>query len=256
MPWVRGGDTAHSHRKLLRAQERDAVRGLAVFGFVHACASWSSQELLDGFISESACRRIGGEDTYLQLVKDAQAAGMMQRGRARGPAGERGWAVANDDPDFLHIRLKEEVERDRDKSRATRQIGPQRDVRLRDGDQCRYCGKTVNWNDRRSARGGTYDHPDPDGPRHVRRLLLPVQPGQDRPHRSAVGRRRRPHPPAPARPPPDRPDHRHPVRRQPVHPGHQRAPRPPGGRRSDPATRHPAGPRPAGTRSPHGRDRT
>lgn len=36
-------------------------------------------------------------------------------------------------------------------------------VRTRDGDFCRYCGKPVNWNDRKGADGGTYDHVDPDG---------------------------------------------------------------------------------------------
>jgi hypothetical protein len=45
--------------------------------------------------------------------------------------------------------------------RVTRQVGPTRTARLRDGDQCRYCGKSVSWTDRVSARGGTYDHPDP-----------------------------------------------------------------------------------------------
>jgi len=35
-------------------------------------------------------------------------------------------------------------------------------VRARDGDACRYCGKSVNWKDRRGADGGTYDHIDPD----------------------------------------------------------------------------------------------
>lgn len=36
-------------------------------------------------------------------------------------------------------------------------------VRARDGDQCRYCGKRVNWKDRKGVDGGTYDHVDPDG---------------------------------------------------------------------------------------------
>ena len=36
-------------------------------------------------------------------------------------------------------------------------------VKKRDGDNCRYCGKTVNWNDRRGADGGTYDLVDPNG---------------------------------------------------------------------------------------------
>lgn len=36
-------------------------------------------------------------------------------------------------------------------------------VKRRDGDNCRYCGRTVNWKDRRSAAGATLDHVDPDG---------------------------------------------------------------------------------------------
>jgi hypothetical protein len=31
-------------------------------------------------------------------------------------------------------------------------------IRSRDGDHCRYCGITVNWKDRKSPTGGTYDH--------------------------------------------------------------------------------------------------
>ena len=38
-----------------------------------------------------------------------------------------------------------------------------RAVKTRDGDYCQYCGKAVNWNDRRGADGGTYDHIDPEG---------------------------------------------------------------------------------------------
>lgn len=41
---------------------------------------------------------------------------------------------------------------------------PLRDlVRERDGNTCRYCGVEVLWTDRRSGRGGTYDHVDPRG---------------------------------------------------------------------------------------------
>ena len=40
-------------------------------------------------------------------------------------------------------------------------------VRDRDGDCCRYCGQLVNWQDRRSPAGGTYDH------------ILPIDQGGD-----------------------------------------------------------------------------
>lgn len=36
-------------------------------------------------------------------------------------------------------------------------------VKHRDGDHCRYCGRQVNWNDRKSEAGGTYDQVDPAG---------------------------------------------------------------------------------------------
>lgn len=34
-------------------------------------------------------------------------------------------------------------------------------LRERDGDNCRYCGKIVNWSDRKGPNGGTYDHITP-----------------------------------------------------------------------------------------------
>lgn len=45
-------------------------------------------------------------------------------------------------------------------------------VRRRDGDQCRYCGATVRWNDRRGERGGTYDHIDPEGTNTFENLVV------------------------------------------------------------------------------------
>lgn len=159
MAWWRGGDTAHSHRKVMRALARDPIRGAAVWGVVTLSLSWSTQESQDWWVSESFVLSKFG-DAGLELMRDGQACGLVKRGRVRRH-GENGWLIDDSDPELLHIRLKEEVDRDREKSRATRQVDATRHVRLRDGDQCRYCGKTVAWNDRVSARRGTYDHPDP-----------------------------------------------------------------------------------------------
>jgi hypothetical protein len=38
-----------------------------------------------------------------------------------------------------------------------------RRIKKRDRNLCRYCGVRVNWNDKVSPVGGTYDHVDPDG---------------------------------------------------------------------------------------------
>lgn len=45
-------------------------------------------------------------------------------------------------------------------------------VRARDGDFCRYCGKKVNWNDKRGVDGGTYDHVDPDGENSLENVVV------------------------------------------------------------------------------------
>jgi len=47
-----------------------------------------------------------------------------------------------------------------------------RQLRARDGDQCRYCGKTVNWLDRKGANGATYDHIDPRGEATMENLVI------------------------------------------------------------------------------------
>lgn len=159
MAWGRFGDTAHSHRKLLRAMAKDPVRGAAVWGVVTLCTSWSTQERQDWWVSESFVRRTFGP-AGAQVMREGQACELVRPGRHRRN-GENGWLIDDSDPDLLHIRTKEEVDRDREKSRVTRQVEPTRAVRLRDGDQCRYCGKTVSYTDRTSGRAGTYDHPDP-----------------------------------------------------------------------------------------------
>ncbi|MDD3655113.1 MAG: HNH endonuclease domain-containing protein [Desulfotomaculaceae bacterium] len=45
-------------------------------------------------------------------------------------------------------------------------------VRKRDGNYCRYCGKLVNWDDRKSVNGGTYDHVNPDGDNSVENIVV------------------------------------------------------------------------------------
>ncbi len=46
------------------------------------------------------------------------------------------------------------------------------EVRLRDGDFCRYCAAAVNWSDRRGPTGATYDHINPTGPSDTSNLVV------------------------------------------------------------------------------------
>jgi len=45
-------------------------------------------------------------------------------------------------------------------------------VKERDGDNCRYCSMLVDWNDRRTNKGGTYDRIDPESPAILDNLVV------------------------------------------------------------------------------------
>ncbi|MEJ6013274.1 hypothetical protein WG936_05415 [Corynebacterium sp. H127] len=59
--------------------------------------------------------------------------------------------------ELLHMRTKEEVTIDRLRKSDGRKPELMIPVRVRDGDQCRFCGKTVKWGDQKSNRGATID---------------------------------------------------------------------------------------------------
>jgi hypothetical protein len=82
-------------------------------------------------------------------LKDRAIAVLQRHLEARGPE----WARA-----FEAVESQVREKR-RPLDEATRNR-----VKERDGNECRYCGVTVNWLDRRGPTGGTGDYVDPKGP--------------------------------------------------------------------------------------------
>ncbi|MDO5619288.1 HNH endonuclease [Kocuria sp.] len=78
------------------------------------------------------------------------------------------------DKKLFHMRSAEEIAADNQHRNDTREPQITMAVRRRDGDQCRWCNRIVYWSDRRSDRGGTYDHLDgrQDGPATVDGLVV------------------------------------------------------------------------------------
>ena len=70
-----------------------------------------------------------------------------------------GWRLLND-TGYLHLLTQDE--KDRQRARGVDERNPALTVpaKLRDGDNCRYCGSPVKWGDRRSLRGATWEHVD------------------------------------------------------------------------------------------------
>lgn len=70
-----------------------------------------------------------------------------------------GWKLLND-TGYLHLLTQDE--KDRQRARGVDERNPALTVpaKLRDGDNCRFCNSPVNWADRKSIRGGTWEHID------------------------------------------------------------------------------------------------
>lgn len=159
MPWLRVGDKFATHPRLmavfgLRATDERSVNEVA--GFVVRLSAQSASFMTDYSIDLGTAQLLGGSRTQL-LLRQAVQAGLLTE---HGQRSERHWKIA-EDTDLVHMRSKAEVEWDRQRHRDVRNPRLTVPVRQRDGDACRYCNRSVNWSDRRGARGATYDHTEP-----------------------------------------------------------------------------------------------
>lgn len=156
MAWLKVGDEAATYPAFLRVDEHndwDERLTNEMFGFLARCATQAAAHYTDYIVSLGTARLIaGGRATeLLQIAVDCELAIPVDID------GRRQWKLI-DDEKFMHMRSKEEVDRDNQRKRDLSDHDLVMPVRIRDGDQCRYCRLVVNWGDQRGARGGTYDH--------------------------------------------------------------------------------------------------
>lgn len=160
MPWLKAGDTADEHPIVMRVlgETRDWLLLNAVFGFVMRCAIHAAGHTTDYFISDGVVLARGGPETE-RLAELAKKAGYWKRVRV---GGEGGWKLV-DHPEFIHMRLRSELDWEKQQRADVRNTALTVPVRLRDGDACRYCGHVVteHTSDKRSGRRLTYDHRRP-----------------------------------------------------------------------------------------------
>ena len=136
--------------------------GTAAFGLYCRCGAWSARNLQDGFVPSEIAAAYGSPEWTRKLVD----VGLWE-------ICEGGYRM----PHFHDRNESAEQARARRRAAARRQALVRdpalRDaVRGRDKDRCRYCGVRVRWSDRKGARGGTYDHVDPDGPGTFENLVV------------------------------------------------------------------------------------
>lgn len=161
MAWVRVGDEALSHPKLMSLFDVEGAEDISIvemFGFLMALASYSAKHLTDGIIERGAAFRDGDRSRSAHLIDVAVGAGLLTWVEVEGKRKLRLFT----DEEFIHIQPREEVMRRRARSRENRDKDKKAAVIFRDGDQCRYCGKLVRWTGPIGNNFGTLDHVDPD----------------------------------------------------------------------------------------------
>lgn len=175
MAWVRMGDEAGMHEVVLAPLDWDDVpegRAMELFGVMTRAMTFVAQHRGDYVLRRSKFQQAAcgvpwwrelwalavraGWGTLAELEDGAQAIHLIQ------------------DKKLFHMRSAEEIAAENQHRNDTREPQITMAVRRRDGDQCRWCNRIVYWSDRRSERGGTYDHLDgrQDGPVTVDGLVV------------------------------------------------------------------------------------
>ncbi len=165
MPWLKQGDTAANHPIVLAAVEMEEADDRILnecFGFVGRCATQSAAYEQDYIISVGTARQMAGSMArYEALIGAAKYCGYLTEVQITVEGEQRKAFKLVEDNDLFHMILKAEREWNNQRKRDTRNTALTSKVRARDGDACRYCGKSVAWGDTKSGRGATYDHVDP-----------------------------------------------------------------------------------------------
>lgn len=162
MAWLKAGDNAATYPAVMRLDADPSAEDWTLneaFGFLTRCALQSAGHMTDYRIDYGTAKLLGNGRHDL-LMSQLERAGLIT-GKGRGRA--RVWTILAD-PEFLHIRLRDEIEFERQRKRDASNVDLTIPVRLRDGDSCRYCGVIVSWTDRKGDRAATYDHREPGQP--------------------------------------------------------------------------------------------
>ncbi|ADU50154.1 HNH endonuclease [Thermaerobacter marianensis DSM 12885] len=170
MAWIESHQSLKDHPKTRRLARRLGISVPAAIGHLHCLWWWALEYAQDGSLAQ-----YDADDIADAMMWDGDSQQLVQALVHAGFLDETGDGLRIHDWRDYAGRLIEQRERAAARKREMRQAyedGVIDQVRARDGSICRYCGKTVNWKDRRGPDGGTYDHIDPNGPSTVDNLVV------------------------------------------------------------------------------------
>lgn len=163
MSWLKVSDAFAMHPLLLQVLEYPEAddRILNEFaGFITRCGTSAAAYETDYIITKGMVQTLAGSFARNQVLCTlALRIGVFTE--MKDPKGRVVYKLIEDE-DLVHMIEKAERlwrNRRQQDNRNPKLTVP---VRKRDGDECRWCGQIVNWNnDRKSGRAGTYDHLNP-----------------------------------------------------------------------------------------------
>lgn len=135
-------------------------------GFLFHCANHSAQHYTDYFIEEGVVKREGGlepdpekvfEQNWERLADAALKVGFFT-GVYKNEDGQVAYKLIEDPNDFVHLIKEKEAEWNKGRANDLNDSILKGKVRVRDGDQCRWCGIVVTYEARNGGHAGTYDH--------------------------------------------------------------------------------------------------
>lgn len=174
MAWIESHQELAQHPKTIRLARLLDTNIPAALGHLHLLWWWTLDYAEDGDLSA-----FDADDIAIAAQWDGDAERFVEALIECGPGDRAGFL---DDDRSIHDwhdfagRLIEQRQFNRERKARRRDLyndsSLTKAVKARDGDECRYCGKAVNWQDRRSPDGGTYDHVDPDGGNIIENIVV------------------------------------------------------------------------------------
>jgi 5-methylcytosine-specific restriction endonuclease McrA len=137
------------------------------YGAAMRMLAWTGEHNTDGYMPEEIVELICERAHVKRLIAVLRREEFVARGWTTHPEHGRGYRLVIDHPDLLlHNKSAAQLAAEKGPSRRWPENVALR-IYMRDGDQCRYCGITVNPHDRRGGTVRHIDHIDNDGPTSV-----------------------------------------------------------------------------------------
>lgn len=157
MPWLKSGDNAATYPKVMqiagfRGVDPDTIVN-EVFGWLTRCMLQGAGHTTDYLLDVGTAYMLGGRRTDV-LVALCKRAKLLEEVKVDAIKQYK----LIEDPEFMHMRLKAEIDAERQRQRDNSNPALTVPITLRDGDNCRYCGVLTQWRGRGSARTRTIDH--------------------------------------------------------------------------------------------------